>query len=263
MYAGAAALGVAALFSSQQQAAAPASGPAAPPPVWARMRWTDYAWQMILPYAAMHPPAPPGQTAGGRDPQTGAPVKSSGVWLYWSIGADGYATSNDGHQEGNLQGQAGQFLYVWFPRNSELQNINGYWIYHQPNHNKPAPPAPPSAPPGKWSVRGGNRNYLVWITAQNKNNDAMQKQFAWFTFHKSALTGAWHATPVIATSAAGVSFPDETDPTTGKMLFLLTPQQAQADDTVLQQAGNSASPTAAAPPDVAPSASAASAGPSA
>jgi hypothetical protein len=251
MYAGAAALGAAVLLSSQKQAQVAASGgPAGPPPVWARMRWTDLAWQLILPYAGMHPPAPPGQVAGVVHPQTGK-VESSGVWLYWPIGADGFATSNDGHQEGNLQGQAGNFLYVWFPRNSELQNINGYWIYHQANHHKPPPPPPPSAPPGKWSVRGGNRNYLVWITSSNVQPDSATKQFAWFTFHKSALTGAWHASKVIATSAPGVSLPDETDPLTGKMLFLLTPQQAQVDAAVLQLAGNSQPPQAAPPPDVA------------
>jgi hypothetical protein len=194
----------------------------------------------------MHPPAPPGQMAGS------AHAKSSGVWLYWKIGPDGYATGSDGHQEGNLQGEAGQYLYVWFPRLEELQNINGYWIYNQQNHHFAAPPTPPSAPPGTWSVRGGNRNYLVWITASNATQpDSATKQFAWFSFHQTALTGDWHSSKVIATSAPGVSLPDETDPLTGKMLFLLTPQQTQADAAVLQQPGNSIPPTTAAPPDVA------------
>jgi hypothetical protein len=250
-YAGGAAI-LAAILLGSQKSSSTGQAPGAPP-VWARMRWIDYSWQMILPQPHMHPPPPPGQSVDPTQPLWGS-------WQVWQIGPDGYAVNVNGvavspnkkrahrqergtHEIENPIGQPGEYLYVWYPHVGQLQSINGYWVEHlySPKH-MPAPP--PGAPKhGAWASRAGNKNYLVWLTGSKKEQaDQNIKQFAWFQFHNTAQ--GWLGSPIIATSARGVNLPDEND-STGLWLFLLTPAQAAADAAVLQQAGNSQPPNSA------------------
>ena len=238
-----------------------ANAPAGAQPIYCRMRWISYAWHLVLPLARMHPPPPPGQN------------HSTGVWLYWKIKPGAKSIGGFSVLAKTFKLVAGQYFYVWVPRNNQIQSVNGYWIYNSPKGTKPPAP-PPSAASGKWTHVG--HQYFVWIpTAQASYDDSLVKQFAWFSFHKAGAAGAagnvrgrqtagqWYASKIIATSAPGVTLPNEVGP--GNLpVFLETPAMAAQDAQALQAAGGSVSTTTAptpmvAAPSAAPTATAATA----
>jgi hypothetical protein len=247
MTAYAAGLGVAAalLLGGKPAAVAAAAGTAsaASAPVWARMRWIDYSWQMILPKPGMHPAIPPGQKGGPKGTRTG-------TWMFWKLGANGWPVNVKTGQPAShvlakgtheIEHPVGQgYLYVWYPEKTELQNINGYWILNGKRPGVPPPGVSGTAnAKGSWQPRAGSKTYWVWLTKANMHEDAYLKQFAWFTFHQRPTTGVWAGSPIIATSSRGVTLPDETD-ASGNWIFLLSPQMAAADDAVLKQQGATA-----------------------